>query len=98
MPVSDASLGQVVKADIDGYLVAGKDADVVHPHLAGDMGEDLVVILKPDAEHRVGQGVDDLALNLDFFFLGHIENCPAPLQRPSVSTSEPVAVTAIVCS
>ena len=41
------------------------------PHLAGDVSEDLVPVVELDLEHRVREGLDDLALHLDLLFLGH---------------------------
>src|SRR5918911_1534730 len=39
--------------------------------------ENLVVVVQLDAEHRVGQGLRDLALHLDLLFLGHAESLTA---------------------
>jgi len=35
------------------------------------MSQDQVPVLEFHAEHRVGEGLDDLALNLNAFFLCH---------------------------
>jgi hypothetical protein len=43
----------------------------VAAHLAGDVAEDHVVVVQLHAEHRVGQGFDDLSLELDLLFLAH---------------------------
>src|SRR4051794_6506886 len=69
--VGDSASVEVVWAELDLHLVAGEDADVVAAHLARDVPEDLVVILELHLEHRVGQGLKDLALHLDLLFLAH---------------------------
>ena len=57
-------------------------------HLAGDVAEHHVLVVELDAEHRVGQGLDDLALHLDLLFL-----CPCGAesyqQRASRSAPRP---------
>ena len=52
------------------HLVSGQDADVVHAHLSGDMGEDFVSIFELDAKHRVGQWFYHCPLNEDRVVLG----------------------------
>src|SRR6476659_6789373 len=54
-PIDDATPGEVVGGKLDEHLVAGQDADEVLPHLAGDVGEDLMLVLELDLEHGVGQ-------------------------------------------
>ena len=40
--------------------------------LPGHVAEhDAIHVVELDAEHRVGEGLDDLSLQLDLFFLGH---------------------------
>jgi len=67
--VSDPALGQVVGTNLHSNTIPGENANVVHAHLAGNMSHHLVAILELDTKHCVGQGVDDLALNLNLFFL-----------------------------
>src|SRR5699024_12447281 len=50
---------------LDGDLVSGQYPDEIHPQLAGYMGEDDVPSAYIHLEHRVGQGLDDRALELD---------------------------------
>ena len=40
----------------------------MHPHLSGDVGQDLVTVLELDPEHRVRQCFEDLPLKLDDIF------------------------------
>src|SRR5436309_10422525 len=49
--VGDAAAAQVVRRELDLDPVAWSDADVVHPHLPGDVGKHLVPILQLDAKH-----------------------------------------------
>ena len=66
--IDDAALGQIVGGHLDGDLVAGEDADVVLAHLARDMGGYDVARLQLDAKRSIGQGLDDLALELNCLF------------------------------
>ncbi|WP_454037009.1 hypothetical protein [Corynebacterium otitidis] len=45
-------------------------------HLAADMCQDTVSVIELDSEHRVGQGLDDPALDFDGAFLSHILHIP----------------------
>ena len=69
--VGDPTAGQVVGREFHLNPVAGKDADVVHAHLSGDMGQHLVAIFEFDAEHCVRQRLDHRPLKDDriFFWL-----------------------------
>src|SRR5215207_8706782 len=69
--IGDPAAIQVVWGQLDLHPVAGQDADVVPPHLARDVAEHLVPIVELNLEHRVREGLDDLALHLDLLFLGH---------------------------
>src|ERR1700758_1951305 len=70
--VHDAAPGQVVGRQLHHHPVLGQDADVVLTHLAADVGEYLVSVLQLNAEHRIGQGLDHAALDLDgTVLLGH---------------------------
>src|SRR5688500_584423 len=70
--VDDATSGEVVGGELDLDPVAGEDADAIHPHAAGRMSQDLVAVVQPDLEHRVGQRLDDLALQRDPFLFGFV--------------------------
>ena len=48
----------------------GSDADVVHSHLPGDVGEHLVPVFQLDAEHGVRQRLDDRAFDQNRVVLG----------------------------
>ena len=59
MAVSDAAFREVIGRHFYLHLVSGEDFDVVHAHLAGDMGDDLVSVFQFDAEHGVAEGFDN---------------------------------------
>src|SRR6185437_725042 len=69
--VGDAAAVEVVRRELDLDAVAGEDPDVMAAHLPRDVAQDLVVVVELDLEHRVGQGLRDLALHLDLLFLTH---------------------------
>src|SRR3954462_2597424 len=62
--VHDARAVQVVGRDLHAHAVARQDPDPEAPHLAGDVAQDLVAVVELDAEHGVGEGLHDLALEL----------------------------------
>src|SRR5262245_48461976 len=68
--VGHATPAEVVRSELDLHLVAGEDPDVVHPHLPGDVREDLVAVFELDTEHGVGERLDDRPLDEDRVVLG----------------------------
>ena len=85
MAVDDPGAIEVVRRQLDPHAIAREDADPEPAHLAGDVTEhDSVHVVELHAEHRVGQRLNDLALELDFLFLCHrlpilCQKPPAPL-------------------
>src|SRR6476469_7179162 len=71
MPVDDARAVEVVGRQLDADAVAREDADAEAPHLSGHVAEHRVVVVEPDAKHRVREGLDHLTLELDLVLLGH---------------------------
>src|SRR3954463_8306723 len=67
--VGDPTPCEVVGREFHLYLVAREDADVVHAHFPGDMGQNAVAILQFDAKHGVGQGFEDGSLQHNRVFL-----------------------------
>src|SRR5690242_20577614 len=100
--VDDATAGQVVGRQLDRHLVPGKDLDEVHPHLPGDVGEHHVLVLEFDPEHRVGQGLDHRAFDLDAFFFRHALVAPPDATQTERGLTERISgasrPTAMVCS
>src|SRR6202044_980266 len=70
-PVDDPALGEVIGRHFHRDLVAGEDADVVFPHLAGNMRGNHVAVLQLHAEGGVGQRLHYLTFHLDRVFFGH---------------------------
>src|SRR4051794_17241492 len=66
------------------------------PHLAGDVSEDLVLVLELDLEHGIGQVLDHRGLDLDrFFLLRQALSLPRESdQMATPSTRAPRSVTA----
>src|SRR4051794_8435419 len=62
--VDDPTSSEVVRRELHHHAVLGEDPDVVLAHLAADVGEDLVAIAQLDAEHGIGQGFRNGALEL----------------------------------
>ena len=69
--VGDSASCQVVGRELYLNLVAGEDADVVAPHLSGDMAQHIVTVFEFDPEHGVREGLGDGAFehNRIFFML-----------------------------
>lgn len=63
--VGDATTVEVVDGKLHRHLVARQDLDVVHTHLAGDVGGDFVAVFQLYAKHRVAEGLDDGAVLFD---------------------------------
>src|SRR5437867_741731 len=57
--VDDAAARQIVRRKLDRHLVSRENANKILAHLAGDVRQDLVLVLQLDAEHGVGQRLDD---------------------------------------
>ena len=71
--VDDPATGQIVGGQLHDDAILWEDANVVLTHLARDVGEHLVSVGQLNAEHRVGQSLDNLALDFDdAVFFGQI--------------------------
>jgi hypothetical protein len=66
--VDDPTSIEVVRRDLDADPVSGEDADAEAAHLAGEVREDGVTVLELDAEHRVGQRLDNFSVERDLLF------------------------------
>jgi hypothetical protein len=69
--VDDPRAVEVVRGELAAHAVTRKDPDAEPAHLPRDVAEHDVVVVELDAEHRVWQGLDHLALELDLVFLWH---------------------------
>jgi len=56
-------------------LVAGKNADVVHAHLSGDVRQNFVAVLELDPEHRVRERFENRAFQENGVVFGFCQNC-----------------------
>src|SRR5689334_19812533 len=71
--VDDAAPGQVIGRELYDDPIFRQDADVVLPHLAANVRQDLVAIGELHPEHRVREWLDHSALDLDGpVFLRHV--------------------------
>src|SRR5262252_3278746 len=81
-PIGDATPGEVIRRQFQLHLVARKDADEMHAHFPGDVGEHLMPpVVQDHPEHGVGKRLDDRPFHLDGIVLRHRSD---PL-RPSKS-------------
>ena len=61
----DTSFREVVRTHFDFDAVTGEDLDVMHTHLAGDVGRNLMPVLQFHSEHGVGEGLHNLTILLN---------------------------------
>lgn len=52
-PVGDSSTIQIVRRQFDRYAVARQDLDEVHADFAGNVRQDLMIVLQFDLEHGI---------------------------------------------
>ena len=65
VPECDSTLAQIVGTHLDFHAITRQNLDVVHTHLAGDVGHDGVPILELDTETRIGERLQDGAVLCD---------------------------------
>ena len=65
----NASLGQVINRNLDGYAIAGQNFNIVHTKLSGNMGCYHMSVGKLDFEASVGECLNDYAFKLDDIIL-----------------------------
>lgn len=82
--IRNSPSGQVIRRELDLDLVPRQNPDVVHPHLARDVSQDLVPIFQFDPEHRVGQRFHNRSLNENgvIFGLGQKDYLPVGREQP----------------
>src|SRR3954447_2353741 len=68
--VGDPPALEVVRRDLDLDTVAREDADPVHSHLSGAVGQHFVPVLELHFEHSIREGFLDNTLQHDRIFLG----------------------------
>lgn len=67
----DARAAQIIRGQLHGYLIAGKDANIVHTHFPGDKTKYYVTIFELYPERCVGEILDNLTLHFNQVFLCH---------------------------
>ena len=65
----NASLGQVINRNLNGYAVTGQNFDIVHTKLAGNMCRHDVTVGQLHLEARVGQRLNDRTFKFNDIFL-----------------------------
>ena len=73
--IRDTTACEVVGSEFNLHPVARQDADVVHPHLPGDVRQHLVAVLQFDPEHCVRERLGDRAFEHDGVVFGLGQNC-----------------------
>jgi hypothetical protein len=73
--IGNTGFGQIVGGPFKTDTVADGEAHKVPPHLAGDMGQDFVLIIQHDAEHGAGQNRLDRPFQFNGLFTTHILHC-----------------------
>jgi hypothetical protein len=71
-PVSDAATIQVIRREFHGNLVAREDADEMHAHFPGNVGENSVTLRQLNTKHGIGKGFDHCAFNFNRIFFSHV--------------------------
>ncbi len=57
--VNNATAGEVVGRQFDGYGVSGSDANVVHAHFSRDVSKNLLAVLELDIKRCAREGFPD---------------------------------------
>ena len=65
----NASLGQVINRNLNGYAIPGQNFNIVHTKLSRNVGGHHVSVGKLHLEARVGQRLNDYAFKLDYVIL-----------------------------
>src|SRR5256885_11570235 len=72
LAIDDATLGEIVRRELDVDFVARHDADEVFPHFAGDVSQNFRACIELDLEARIRQRLyHRSADDKRFLFLGH---------------------------
>src|SRR4029453_4455614 len=73
--IGDATSTEVIGRELHLDTITTDDADVMHAHLAGDVGQNLMAVLQLDTEHGVGEGFYDLPPQDHRIFLWFRQGC-----------------------
>lgn len=72
MTKDDAAPGQIIGRHFDGDGIACQDTNEVHPHLSGNMRNNLVSVFEFNLEYRIRQGIGHFGLQSYRLFFRHV--------------------------
>ena len=61
----DPASGQIIGREFNRHLVPGVNPDEVHPHFAGNVGQNLMAVLKFHLEHGIRQSFNHFTFHFD---------------------------------
>jgi len=67
-PMDNPPLGKIVRAHLDRHPITGKQSDIVHTHLSGNMTMHLVAVVEAYPEGRARQRFKDTPFHPDDIF------------------------------
>jgi hypothetical protein len=73
MPVNDSRAVEIIGRNLHADAVSWEDADSKAPHLACNVPENNVTVVKLNTEHRVWKGFDYFALKFNLLFFCQIK-------------------------
>jgi len=74
--IRDTTALQVVGRELNLDAISGEDTDVVHAHLAGNVGQHFVPVFELYSEHGVRKWLDHRPLEDDRVFFWLSQNYP----------------------
>ena len=71
--LDDPALGEVIGTHVDRDAITGEETNIVHPHLARNVGEHFMPVIETDFEGCAGEAFGYLSIKTDeFFIISHI--------------------------
>ena len=71
LAVRNPAAGQVVGRHFQLHAVSQQNADVIAPHLPGEVSQNLMAVIQLDLELSCRQRLNHSAFHLDLFFFSH---------------------------
>ena len=68
----DAALAEVVRRQLQRHLVTGQDTDVVFPHLARGVSDQLVAVVQRHAKTGIGKDLVNQSVHFNQLFFSHV--------------------------
>ena len=104
LAIGDSPLRKVVRGQLDRHAVPWHDADVVLPHLAGDVSYNLMAVLEFDTKLSTRKGLDNRSRQLDHLLischrynLNNYINCENELQHLQTDSGAYSGRTVYIC-